>query len=243
MIRKLPFRKLLGRLCLAALAAGPLAGTAQTLQLKAGGGLSSCFKDRQAVGAYKIGIGYEHEFDQRWTVSPFLSFYGMGFQLPDETVAKKDEAGNPLIDPETGVPLTGIKHTSTTANYVELALPFNYYLRTGESRYVVFSAGPFAAVGVAGKQTVKGDTDRQGAERFFTESKTFGMDGTHRFDAGLQASVAYQLSRRWVVGAEGNFSLTRFSVAGERMVSGLITLTYRFQTEDFQPQKRKNHYF
>lgn len=235
--------KSLRRLCLTALAAGPLLATAQTFQLKAGGGLSSCFKDRRSVGAYKIGIGYEHEFDQRWTVSPYLSFYGKGFQLPDETVAKKDDTGKPVTDPETGAPLTGIKHTSTTANYLEFALPFNYYLRTGEARYVVFSAGPFVAVGIAGKHTVKGDTDLQGAERFFTESKTFDMTGTHRFDAGLQASVAYQLSRRWVVGAEGNFSLTHFSTAGERMVSGLITLTYRFQPEDFHSQKRKNHYF
>lgn len=226
-----------------ALAAGPLLANAQTFQLKAGGGLSSCFKDSRAVGAYKLGVGYEYEFDQQWTFSPFLSFYGKGFQLPDETVAIKDEEGEPVVDPETGAPLTGIKHTSTTANYLELALPFNYYLRTGEARYLVFSAGPFAAVGVAGKQTVKGDTDRQGAERFFTETKTFDLAGTHRFDAGLQASVAYQLSRRWVLGAEGNFSLTRFSVAGERLVSGLITLTYRFQPEDFHSDKRKNHHF
>lgn len=46
---------------------------AQNLHLKLGGGLASRYGSDKAVGAYKIGMGYEVEFDQHWTLTPSCS--------------------------------------------------------------------------------------------------------------------------------------------------------------------------
>lgn len=205
----------------------PVAASAQTWQFRIGGGLASQFKDSRPVGAFKLGVGYEHEFDQHWTLTPSVYFYAKGRKLPDESVAIRDAEGNPLLD-DNGNPVCGVKGTTITANYVEAAFPFSYYVRTAERRYLIFSAGPYVAVGVAGKHTVKGDAEREGAEKLYVEQKTFDVDGIRRFDAGLQASVAYQFTDNLVLGVEADFGLTPFSRDGGRNVSGLLTLSYRF---------------
>ena len=116
--------------------------TAQNLQFKFGGGLASHYGTSEAVGAFKVGVGYEIEFDQHWTFTPGLAIYGKGWKDPNQSVYVFDEKGNQLFDEETGEPIMGIMNRSATQNYLQLPLLFSYYLRTGESRYVVFSAGP-----------------------------------------------------------------------------------------------------
>jgi hypothetical protein len=103
----------------------------------------------------------------------------------------------------------------------------SYYLRTAESQYVVFSAGPYVAYGVAGKVETKGDTSREGSEKMYYESPTFDQPDVHRFDAGLQAMVGYQFPSSLTLGIEADFGLTKFNATG-RNVSGLISLSYRF---------------
>ena len=65
-------------LCLLSLFAAclslPLA--AQNIFLKVGGGLATHYGHARAVGAYKIGVGYEYEFNQKLTFAPSLVFYG-----------------------------------------------------------------------------------------------------------------------------------------------------------------------
>ena len=75
---------------------------------------------------------------------------------------------------------------------------------------------------------MKGDAEREGAEKLYVEQKTFDVDGIHRFDAGVQAAVAYQFTDNLVLGVEADFGLLPFSRNGGRNVSGLITLSYRF---------------
>lgn len=205
----------------------PFAASAQTWQFRIGGGLASHFKDSHPVGAFKFGVGYEHEFDQHWTLTPSVYFYAKGRKLPDESVAIRDAEGNHITD-DAGNPIYGVKGTTITANYVEAAFPFSYYVRTAERRYFIFSLGPYVALGVAGKHTVKGDAEREGAEKLYVEQKTFDVDGIHRFDAGVQAAVAYQFTDNLVLGVEADFGLLPFSGDGGRNVSGLLTLSYRF---------------
>lgn len=205
----------------------PVAASAQTWQFRIGGGLASQFKYSRPVGAFKLGVGYEHEFDQHWTLTPSLYFYAKGRKLPDESVVIRDADGNHVLD-DNGNPVYGVKGTTITANYVEAAFPFSYYVRTAERRYLIFSAGPYVSVGVAGKHTVKGDAEREGAEKLYVEQKTFSVDGIRRFDAGLQASVAYQFTDNLVLGIEADFGLAPFTRDGGRNVSGLLTLSYRF---------------
>ncbi len=209
----------------------PAAAGAQHLFFKIGGGLASQYTDSRSVGAFKIGAGYEHEFGQRLTLSPALYFYGKGWKSPDQTVFIFDDEGNQLFDEATGQPLTGIKGRSATANYLTLPVLLNYYLRTGESRYVVFSAGPYVALGLAGKTQTKGDAERPGSQKLYYESQTFSQPGARRFDAGLQASVGYQFAGGITVALEADFGLTKFSPAGGRNISGLATLSYTFGRE------------
>lgn len=201
---------------------------AQHIHFKFGGGLSSHYGDARCVGAFKAGVGVEWELGQRWAFSPGLEIYGKGWQDPNQTVYVFDEAGNPMYD-EAGNPLTGVKNRSATQNYIELPLLFSYFLRTGESRYVVFSAGPYLAYGVTGKQKTKGDTDKEGGERFFYEKNTFDEPGTKRFDTGIQAFVGYQFANGVTLGLEGDFGLTKFNAAGDRNISGLVSIGYKLK--------------
>lgn len=203
-----------------------LPSMAQSFHFKFGGGLASHYGSAQVVGAYKIGVGYEIEFDQHFTFTPSLEFYGKGWKEPNATVAKLGENGEQLYD-EDGTPLTGIMNRTATQNYIEVPLLFSYYLRTGESRYVMFGLGPYVAYGVGGKQKTKGDTTLPDASRFYYEKKTFNEPGTHRFDCGVQAVLGYQFPSGVTVGLEGDFGLAKFNAAGDRNISGLISIGYK----------------
>lgn len=200
---------------------------AQNVMFKVGGGLASHYSSSDPVGAYKIGVGYEWEFNQHLTFMPSLEFYGKGWKSPNERVFVLDEAGNQRIDPETGEPLTSLMNRSATANYIEVPLLLSYYWRIGVQRYIVFSAGPYAAFGVSGKQKTKGDGRATGAEKFYYEKKTFDEPGAHRWDAGLQVMAGYQFPSSLKVGLEADFGFVKCTSNGGRNVSGLISLSYK----------------
>lgn len=205
-----------------------LAVPAQTFQLKVGGGLSSQSAGKKAQGAYKFGVGYEYEFNQHWAFNPSLVFYGKGWKYKDVLVNIYDDEGNQVYD-EEGNPVMGLMGRSATAHYIELPLLMNYYYRVGESRYLVAGAGPYVACGVGGKLKTNGDGAKQGPDKLFYENPTFEVEGARRWDAGIQAMVGYQLPVGIVVGLEADFGLTRFSAAGGRNISGLISFTYNFK--------------
>lgn len=201
---------------------------AQHLQLKVGGGLSKLNCSSSAVSAWRLGAGYELEFDQHWTFSPAVIFAIKGWENPDEIVYKKDDNGNVLVDASTNEPQMGVKNTSTLTYNIEVPLMLNYYLRTKERQYVVFSAGPYVAFGVAGKTKVKGDTDRFGAERYYYDFNPFNDGDCKRFEAGVQVGAGYQFSNGITAGLDFNYAFTK--VAGEgRMVSALLSFSYLFR--------------
>ena len=201
---------------------------AQHLQLKVGGGLAKLDKHSSVVPAWRLGVGYELEFDQHWTFSPAVIFAIKGWENPDEIVDKKDNDGNPVLDPDTGTPLTGVKNVSTITYHVEVPLLFNYYLRTKERQYVVFSAGPYAAYGVSGKTKVKGDTDRLGAERYYYDFDPFSDGDGKRFEVGAQVGVGYQFSNGVTAGVDFSYAFTK--VDGQRKpVSALLSFSYLFR--------------
>lgn len=201
---------------------------AQNLSFNIGGGLASHYGKAQSVGAYKIGIGYEIEFDQHFTFTPMLEFYGKGWKESDAIVAKLDANGDQLYD-EDGNALTGICNRTATQNYLEIPFLFNYYLRTGESRYVKFSLGPYIAYGINGKQKTKGDTTQPDASRYYYEKKTFKEEGTKRFDCGILTLIGYEFPSGLTLGLEGDFGLAKFNNMGDRNVSGLICLGYKLK--------------
>lgn len=200
---------------------------AQNLHFKVGGGLSSHYGPSQMVGAFKIGLGYELELTQHWSFTPSVEVYGKGWKDPNETVFVFDDKTHQQLFNEDGTPMTGIMNRSATQNYLEVPLLFSYYLRTGESRYVVFTAGPYVAYGVNGKQKTKGDTDKSGASRYYYERKTFSEPGTHRFDYGVQTFLGYQFPTSFTIGIEADWGIGKFNTAGKRNVSALISLGYK----------------
>ena len=203
------------------------AASAQTLQLKAGGGFASQYTDSKVVGAFKIGVGFEYEFDQHWAINPSLNLMGKGWKDKDTFVNDLDENGVPKMDDE-GNPIMSRMARSTTANYLELPVLMNYYIRTGESQYVVIGAGPYIACGLWGKEETKGDGREQGARKLYYDQDTFDKPGTHRFDAGIQTALGYQFSVGITLGVEADFGLTKFASKGGKNVSGLDFLTYNF---------------
>ena len=201
--------------------------SAQTLQLRAGGGFASQYSDKKVVGAFKFGVGFEYEFDQHWAINPSLNLQGKGWKDKDVFVNDLDESGVPKKDDEGNLIMSRMGR-STTANYLELPVLMNYYLRTGEKQYVVISAGPYVACGLWGKEETKGDGRRQGSEKLYYDRNTFEKQGAHRFDAGIQTALGYQFSVGITLGVEADFGLTDFSSSSGKNVSGLVFLTYNF---------------
>lgn len=203
------------------------AASAQSVHFKLGGGLSSHYGSAKAVGAFKIGLGYELELGQHLTFTPSFEVYGKGWKDPNEEVFVYDEETHEPIFNEDGSPRKGIMSRSATQNYFEVPLLFSYYFRTGESRYVVLTAGPYVAYGINGKQKTKGDTQQSGADRYYYENKTFKEAGTHRFDCGIQTFLGYQFPSSITVGVEADWGIAKFNTAGKRNVSALISIGYK----------------
>lgn len=206
--------------------AASLCAKAQNWVFHVGGGLATQTSHHRAVGAFKVGVSYEHEFNGMWSIAPGVQFYAKGRKDKDKTVPIMGDDGQQLVD-DNGNLVYGLMGRSTAANYLQLPVMVNYYLRTAPSRYVVLSAGPYVACGVAGKVKTKGDAAREGAEKLYYEGKTFDEPGTHRFDAGVRAMVGYHLASGLIVGVEADFGLTHFDTHGRRNMSALINLSYR----------------
>lgn len=202
---------------------------AQSLLLRMGGGLASLTgAGHRPVGSYMLGVAYEYEFDQHLTFTPGIAFQGKGRTMADRFVPMLDKDGAPVLD-EAGEPRWGAMHRSETACYAVVPLLLNYYLRTGASRYVCFTFGPYLAAGIAGKAETKGDGEAQGAEKLYYSSPVFGRNGRRRADFGLEAGAAYHFNTGFSVGLVADFGLTRPYAGGGRNISGLIALGYRFR--------------
>lgn len=214
------------RILLSLLLMLPLSVGAQSWLFHIGGGLATQTSNNRPVGAFKLGVSYEHEFNGMWSIAPGLQFYAKGRKDKDRTIPIYGDDGQQLVD-DNGNLVYGLMGRSTAANYLQIPVMLNYYLRTGTRQYVVLSAGPYVACGILGKVKTKGDAQREGAEKLYYDGKTFDEPGTHRFAAGLQAMVGYHLASGLIVGVEADFGLTHFDTSGRRNLSGLITLSYR----------------
>lgn len=179
------------------------------------------------MGSFKLGVGYEIEFDQHWAFTPTLCVYAKGWKEKNQVVPSLDEAGEQMVDEKTGEPLTSVKQRSASANYLEVPFLFSYYLRRAQAHYLVFSAGPYVALGISGKQKTRGDGEASESRKLYYEDKTFKLSGVNRFDAGLQAMVGYQFPSGFTLGLEADFGLLKFSDDGARNLSALISLGYK----------------
>lgn len=178
--------------------------------------------------------------------------WSMELGLGMSTWMGKDANGsNPLFNPKVGVgidvPLTGLVSFQTglswvskgasykengtditvDQNYFEMPLLAAFHVGTACKFDMVFTAGPYLALGVNGKvsQEIDDVTTSWGT---FDDVKAQSWNGLKRFDAGLQGGVALDFPK-WTVGLDGEFGLCKIaSGAAPRNLAFFFTVGYKF---------------
>lgn len=178
--------------------------------------------------------------------------WSMELGLGMSTWMGKDANGsNPLFNPKVGVgidvPLTGLVSFQTglswvskgasykengtditvDQNYFEMPLLAAFHVGTACKFDMVFTAGPYLALGVNGKVSHEIDnvTTSWGT---FDDVKAQSWNGLKRFDAGLQGGVALDFPK-WTVGLDGEFGLCKIaSGAAPRNLAFFFTVGYKF---------------
>lgn len=218
---------------------------AQSVFMKIGGGFTTQSGAAGHIAAAKIGFGYEHEFNQKLAFAPSIGAVGRGWQIKDVDTPDLlfDAQGNvtgqrPVLDADgnhvDGQFMWSRMHRSYTMNYLQLDLPFNYYCRVGECRYVTLTAGPWLAVGVAGRRTTEGDGTQADERKVRYTDSAFSLDGAHRFDCGLKAGIGYQFPSSLTINVEGELGLLKtnkatadFGNRSGRNAALMLTLSYK----------------
>lgn len=178
--------------------------------------------------------------------------WSMELGLGMSTWMGKDANGsNPLFNPKVGVgidvPLTGLVSFQTglswvskgasykengtditvDQNYFEMPLLAAFHVGTACKFDMVFTAGPYLALGVNGKVSHEID-DVTTSWGTFDDVKAQSWNGLKRFDAGLQGSVALDFPK-WTVGLDGEFGLCKIaSGAAPRNLAFFFTVGYKF---------------
>lgn len=177
------------------------------ISVKAGVGLSNYMgKDvsgTNAKFAYKVGVGVEKPFSQVWSLQTGLNFASKGCKDEDD----------------------GMEGT-INALYLELPVMAAARVPVSESANLVFSAGPYIAIGVGGKTTI--ETNESGYN-VSVKTDTFGDDSAfNRFDCGMGLGVHAEFGRV-IAGVEGQFGFTKvIEDCKVRNLSALFTVGYRF---------------
>lgn len=178
--------------------------------------------------------------------------WSMELGLGMSTWMGKDANGsNPLFNPKVGVgidvPLTGLVSFQTglswvskgasykengtditvDQNYFEMPLLAAFHVGTACKFDMVFTAGPYLALGVNGKVNHEID-DVTTSWGTFDDVKAQSWNGLKRFDAGLQGGVALDFPK-WTVGLDGEFGLCKIaSGAAPRNLAFFFTVGYKF---------------
>lgn len=114
-------------------------------------------------------------------------------------------------------------------NYFEMPLLAAFHVGTAANFDMVFTAGPYLAYGVNGKQNIDFD-DLTVSYSTFSESKIKDKitPGLRRFDAGVMAGVALDF-KRWTVGLDGEFGCCKLaSNSKTRNLAFFFTAGYKF---------------
>ena len=178
--------------------------------------------------------------------------WSMELGLGMSTWMGKDANGsNPMFNPKVGVgidvPLTGLVSFQTglswvskgasykengtditvDQNYFEMPLLAAFHVGTACKFDMVFTAGPYLALGVNGKVSHEID-DVTTSWGTFDDVKAQSWNGLKRFDAGLQGGVALDFPK-WTVGLDGEFGLCKIaSGAAPRNLAFFFTVGYKF---------------
>lgn len=201
--------------------------SAQTLIFEVGGGLASHYGSSRTIGAFRLGLGYELELDNQWSVTPSLVYYAKGWKDKNQEVLVYDDKGNVQLDKE-GNEMKGVMNVTTNTNYVELPVVLNYRIAMDNVHNVVISAGPYVAYGVGGEAKTYGDTKQTGAARYYYTHPIFSQKNMHRFDTGITAGANYSFTQQFSAGVLADFGLANVDTSGSKNLSMVVSLAYRF---------------
>jgi hypothetical protein len=172
--------------------------------IKAGMNMSDFTKDdfsKMKVG-FQIGVGMDYAFDNTWSFQPSLLLTTKGAKSDSEE--DFEVKANPI--------------------YIELPLMLAAKVNVASDVNVVFSAGPYAAYGIGGKNTV--ETSGISVETDFFGDEDEG--GAKRFDAGVGAGVGLELSK-FLIGFNAELGLTKlYSDSSSKNLNFAVTVGYRF---------------
>lgn len=195
--------------------------------LHVGGGLTSLYgRSTKNIGTFCVGLGYEHEFDQKWSITASALYFAKGWKEHDEIVPILDDNKQPVYT-EKGDQLFGKKSVRSYGNYLQIPVMMNYYIRLASPHYVSLSAGPYVAYGMWGKTETYGDTDKECSKRYYYDKNTFGDAGMHRFDAGLSVKIGYEYNRQISIGAHADLGLLKVDPRGGKNRTLYLSLMYR----------------
>lgn len=173
--------------------------------------------DKKAVIGFQVGGTVDYALTEEFYLQSGLSFTTKGAKVK----------GSGTID---GYYFEG--SLKVNQSYLQVPIMGAYKLEVAPDTKIVFSAGPYLAVGVGGKSKLKGRLTIGGDAGYDADEKvdTFGDDGMlNRFDFGLGAGVAAEFGQI-VVGLRYELGLTDIGKddLSYRNRSASLTLGYKF---------------
>lgn len=175
-----------------------------TWNLKLGGGFSFINDDSgfntKLKFVGKIGVGMEMPFASNWSLMPSLEFAKKG---------AKGEDG----DYEDNIDFT----------YIQVPIVAAYRFNLNDRLNMVVKAGPYFAYALSGNEKVT-----KGSQEW--EYKIFDMEGSKRFEVGVDAGVDFEI-HRFVVGVEYERGFTNIISDADYDIKNqafYVTLGYKF---------------
>lgn len=111
-------------------------------------------------------------------------------------------------------------------NYFQVPLMAAFHMRATDSFDLVFTAGPYVAVGVNGKTEYE-QNDVTTSWKTFKDADGVGWDGFRRFDAGIGVGVALDFPH-WIVGVDADFGLCKVCKDGPRNYDLFFSAGFKF---------------
>ena len=136
---------------------------------------------------------------------------------------------NPRVGVTADVPLNewfSFQPVKVNQNYFQVPLMAAFHMRATDSFDLVFTAGPYVAVGVNGKTEYE-QNDVTTSWKTFKDADGVGWDGFRRFDAGIGVGVALDFPH-WIVGVDADFGLCKVCKDGPRNYDLFFSAGFKF---------------
>lgn len=159
----------------------------------------------------RVGVNVDIPLNEWFSFQPGLSWVSKG--------AKIDIPMSNNIDSNVAV----------NQNYFQVPLMAAFHMRATDNFDLVFTAGPYVAVGVNGKTEVDVD-DMSVSWKTFKDATVGGeqiWNGYRRFDAGIGIGAALDFPH-WIIGVDADFGLCKLYENGPRNFDLFFSAGFKF---------------